>query len=89
VEVQKVRYNEKETARPLARVKSELDLWSELATKLLATRSVPEALAAYQETVTQRVRMAADDGQKLIDECKEITGIITRPFSNGRPTAST
>ena len=38
----------------LARVKSEVDLWSELATKLTKTRSAPEALSAYQECVAQR-----------------------------------
>jgi hypothetical protein len=45
----------------LARVKSEADLWSELATKLAATRSVPDALGAYQECVTQRMQLAAED----------------------------
>jgi hypothetical protein len=39
--------------------------------------------------VAQRVRMAAEDGQRLIDEWQEITGIVTRSFSEGRPTAST
>jgi hypothetical protein len=33
----------------LARVKTEADFWSGLATRLTATRSVPEALGAYQE----------------------------------------
>jgi hypothetical protein len=33
----------------LSRVKSEIALWSELATKLSATRSVPEALEVYQK----------------------------------------
>src|SRR5262245_29413442 len=71
------------------RVKSEVELWSELATKLAATRSPPEAFGACQELVAQRMQMAAEDGQRLIDECREITGIITRSLSNGRPTAST
>ena len=47
----------------LARVKSEGDLWSELAKKLSETRSAPEALAAYQQCVAQRMQMAAEDGR--------------------------
>jgi len=35
----------------LDRVKSEMALWSELSTKLSATRSVPEALGVYQKCV--------------------------------------
>ena len=31
----------------LDRVKSEMELWSGLATKLTGTRSVPEAMEAY------------------------------------------
>ena len=38
----------------LARVQSEVALWSELATKLTATRSVPESFEAYTKCVTKR-----------------------------------
>jgi putative tryptophan/tyrosine transport system substrate-binding protein len=41
------------------------------------------------QSVAQRVRMAAEDGRRLIDEWQEITGIVTRSLSEGRPTAST
>ena len=73
----------------LARVKSEGDLWSELAKKLSETRSAPEALAAYQQCVAQRMQMAAEDGRRLYDDCQKITQTITRSLSNGRPMAST
>ena len=43
----------------LSRAKSEVELWTELAQKLTANRSVPEAVAAYQECVAQRMKMAA------------------------------
>ncbi len=69
----------------LARVQSEVELWSGLATKLSATRSVPEAVAAYQECVTQRMKMAAEDGQRLADECQKSMNKIGRAFSNGWP----
>jgi hypothetical protein len=66
----------------LARVQSEVDLWSDLASKLLATRSVPEAMTTYQKAVAQRLKMAAGDGQHLADECQEIMGKVTRSLAN-------
>jgi len=68
----------------LARVKSEAELWSELAAKLTATHSVSEGLAAYQECVAQRMQMAAEDGRELFDECQKIGQKISRSLSNGR-----
>ena len=67
----------------LARVKTEVDLWSQLGTKLMATRSAPEALQIYQECLAQRMRMAAEDGQKLSEDCQKFTQKITRSLSNG------
>jgi hypothetical protein len=72
----------------LARVQSEVDLWSGLAAKLSATRSVPEAVAAYQECVAQRMKMAAEDGQRLADECQNGMNKISRALSNGWPAGS-
>jgi Phasin protein len=73
----------------LARVKSEVDLWSDLATKLSATRSMPEALESYQKFVTQRMQMAAEDGRQLVEDCQKITQKMTRSLSStGWPTTS-
>jgi hypothetical protein len=71
----------------LARVQSEVDLWSNLANKLSATRSAPEALEAYREVVAQRMQMAADDGRRLFEECQNVTQKVTRSLSNGWPKA--
>ena len=73
----------------LARVKSEVDLWSDLAKKLSTTQSVPDAVGAYQQCVAQRMQMAAEDGRRLYDDCQKITQTITRSLSNGWPAAST
>lgn len=73
----------------LARVQSEIALWSDLATKLTATRTVPEALEAYSKCVSQRMQMAADDGRRLADESQQITQKIAKSLGNGWPTAST
>ena len=72
----------------LARVQSEIELWSDLANKLTATRTLPDAMGAYQESVAQRLQMAADDGRRLTAESQEIMGKITRALSKGWPTAS-
>jgi Phasin protein len=69
----------------LARVQSEVDLWSEMGKKLSATRSAPEAMQVYQECVTQRMRMAAEDGQKISEDCQKLTQKIARSLSNGWP----
>jgi hypothetical protein len=43
---------------------------SGLAAKLTATRSVPEALEAYQKCVAGRMQMHAEDGKRLLDDCQ-------------------
>jgi hypothetical protein len=73
----------------LARVQSEVDLWSQLATRLAATRSIPEALGAYQESVTQRMQMAAEDGKRLSDDCREIMSRVAGSLSKGWPSGRT
>ena len=73
----------------LARVKSEVDLWSELAAKLTKTRSAPEALSAYQECVAQRMQMAAEDWRRLSDDYQKVMQTMTQSPSNGRPLVST
>ena len=72
----------------LARVQAEVELWSQLATKLSATHSVPEALGAYQESVTRRMQMAADDGKRLSSDCQEFMSKITRSLSRSWPSGS-
>ena len=73
----------------LARLQSEVALWSDLATKLGATRTVPEALQTYANCVSQRMKMAADDGRMLVDEAQQIAQKITQSLTNGGgPAAS-
>lgn len=67
----------------LSRVKSEVELWSNLAAKLNASRSVPEGLETYRDCVSQRVQMAAEDGQRLFDDGQKIIGVITRSLNGG------
>jgi ABC-type uncharacterized transport system involved in gliding motility auxiliary subunit len=66
-----------------ARVQSEVGLWSDLATKLTATKTVLEALEAYAKCISDRMKMAADDGRLLSDEAQQITQKITKALGNG------
>ena len=68
----------------LARAKTEVELWTELAAKLAAVRSVPEAVEAYTKSVAQQMQMTAEDGQRLLHDCQEITQRITKAVSNGQ-----
>ena len=72
----------------LARVQSEVELWSQLAGRLATTRSIPEALEAYQESVAQRMQMAAEDGKRMSDECREMMSKIAGSLSKGWPVSS-
>lgn len=68
----------------LARGKAEVELWTELAAKLAATHSVLEAVEAYGRSVVQQMLMTAEDGQRLLHDCQEITQRITEAVSNGQ-----
>ena len=72
----------------LARVKSEVDLWSELANKLAATRSAPEAMQACQQTVAQRMQMAAEDSRRMVEDCQKIMSKLGHSLPNGWPKGS-
>jgi hypothetical protein len=72
----------------LARVRSEVELWSDLAAKLQATRSIPDVLGAYQDSVGQRLQMATEDGRRMAAECQEIMDRITRSLTKGWPGGS-
>jgi len=54
----------------LARVQSEVALWSDLATKLAGTLTVSETLEVYAKCISQRMKMAIDDGRLLADEAQ-------------------
>jgi uncharacterized protein (DUF885 family) len=70
----------------LARVQSEVQLWSDLAAKLTAARSVPEAMEAYTKCVSQQMQMTAEDGKRLLDDCQKITQRIAKSLGNGWPS---
>jgi hypothetical protein len=64
-------------------VKSEVEFWSDLASKLSATRSVPEAMEAYQKSAAQRMQMATEDGRRLTEDYQRIIQKFSGSLSNG------
>jgi len=68
----------------LARVKAEVELWTELAAKLAATHTLAEAVDAYGKSVAQRMQMSVQDGQRLLHDSQEITQRIAKAVSNGQ-----
>jgi len=50
-------------------------------THCAATRSVPEAMEAYQNCVTEQMHMSAEDGKRLFDDCQKITKKIAGAFN--------
>ena len=69
----------------IERVKSEVALWSDLASKLSASKSLPDGVDACRDVVAQRMKLAAEDGQRLMAEGQKIIGAVTRSLSNGWP----
>jgi hypothetical protein len=72
----------------LARLQSEVDLWSNLANKLTTTHSVPEAMSVYQQCLAQRMQMAAEDGRRLYEDYQKMAHKITDSLPHGLPTAT-
>jgi hypothetical protein len=64
-------------------------MWSDLATKLAATRTVPEILEAYSQCASQRMQVAAEDGRRLFEQSQQITQKINRSLANVWPKGST
>jgi hypothetical protein len=74
---------EQVAARWASRVKSEVELWSELGKKVIASRSVPERFDLYRDGIAQRLQMAAEDEHRLFEDGKKIMEAITRSLSKG------
>ena len=72
----------------LARMQSEVALWSDLAAKMTATRTVPEAFETYAKCVSERMKMAADDGRRLADEAQQIAQKLTKLLGSWPATSS-
>ena len=69
----------------LNRVNSEIALWSELATKLSTTRSIPEALEVYQKCAAQRCKwLSRTDSDYLMNVETLLKRLLKRCPTDGR-----
>jgi len=64
------------------RAQSEAKLASELASKLTAARSIPDALTAYQEWTSRRFEMMAEDNKHLLADVQKFMEAATRLLPN-------
>ena len=65
----------------LDRMQSEMALWGELGYKLATTRSALEAFDAYSKCVAQQMKMTAEDAQRLLNHCQQVTQKIVSSLS--------
>jgi hypothetical protein len=65
------------------RVQSEVKFWSELAGKLAASRSMPEGMETYSESIAHRMQMAAEDGRRLFEDGQKMIAAVTATLTNG------
>jgi hypothetical protein len=68
----------------LARMKSEIDLWTELAGKLSESRTLPEGLKAYSDSVSQRLQIVADDGRRMVEDAQKLMAAFAGSLNGGR-----
>jgi Phasin protein len=73
----------------MERAKRETELASEFAGKVTSARSVPDVMSAYQEWLSRRMAMFAEDGQKLFSESQKAVNETMRLLTNGRNGSST
>lgn len=67
----------------LARLQSEANLASDLASRLTAARSIPDAMTACQEWSSRHVEMMAEDGKHLFADAQKFMETGSRFLSDG------
>ena len=72
----------------LARVQSEVALATELATKLAAARSIPDAAGACQECLSRQIEILAENGRQALTDGEKLMQAGARLLSNGTQALS-
>lgn len=73
----------------MARATAEVELGLQLSKKLTAAHSVPDALTAYQEWLSEEMGARAEDARRLMSNGQKFMDTGTRLLSNGWMSAST
>lgn len=63
------------------RAQSELDLFSETATKFASARSLPEAAAVGQEWMSKRMALVIEDSRRSAANCQKLAQTSVRLFA--------
>jgi phasin protein len=63
--------------------KAEVEFGLKLSTKLTAARSVPDAIAAYQEWLNEEIGARAEDARRSMSNGQKFVDASTRLLSNG------
>ena len=73
----------------MASATSEIELGVKLSNRLSAARSVPDAIAAYQEWLSEEMGARAEDARRLMSNGQKFMDTSTRLLSNGWSSVST
>jgi len=68
---------------------AQLNVTSELMSRLASAHTLPDFVSAYQECTTKRLALASAESRRLLDDCQRCMSAATKSFSNGfTPPAS-
>jgi hypothetical protein len=67
----------------ISRATTEVELGLKLSKKLSAAHSVPDAIAAYQEWLSEEMSVRAEDARRLISTGQKFMNTGSRLMSNG------
>jgi hypothetical protein len=73
----------------MARATAEVELNLKLSKKLTAAHSVPDAVAVYQEWLSEEVGARAEDARLLMSSGQKFMDASSRFLSHGWPSAGT
>jgi hypothetical protein len=71
----------------MARATSEVELGLKLSKKLSVAHSVPDAIAAYQEWLSEEMAARSEDASRLMSNGQKFMDTSTRLLSNGWTSA--
>jgi hypothetical protein len=74
---------EQMNAHWFARAKSEAELTTELTSKLVSARSIPDLASAYQDWFSQRMRKYAEDSNHVFVDVQKLMRTSVRFVQNG------
>lgn len=67
------------------RMQSEAKIASDCANKVMAARSIPDAMTACQEWTNRQLEMTAEDAKRFFADGQKFIEVSTRLLSNGLP----